>query len=166
MNKTAFKVEPVTLSGNSLEVNDTAPQVKLVDVELNEQSVGGASGRKQLIVALPSVDTAVCALETRTFNQKISNLGTVDTFIVSMDLPFASARFCGAEGIERVTPVSDFRYREFGEKYGLLMKDGPLKGLIARAVFVVNENGTIVYKELVDDITHEPDYDKALAALK
>jgi len=166
MTKIAFKGNPVSLSGTEIKVQDKAPEVKLVDGDLNDKTVGGAMGKKQLIVAVPSVDTPVCAVETRTFNQKVSNLGNVETFIVSMDLPFASARFCGAEGIERVTPVSDFRNRDFAEKYGLLMADGPLKGLIGRAVFVVDEEGTVVYKELVDDITHEPDYDKALSALK
>ena len=119
-----------------------------------------------MLNVFPSLDTPVCAASVRRFNQEAAALPGVTVLCVSKDLPFAQARFCTAEGIENVTAVSTFRCRCFDEKYGLVMTDGPLKGLLARAVIVIDEEGTIVYEELVPEITQEPNYEAALAALK
>ena len=164
--QTKLKGNPVNLTGNVLNVGDTAPAIAVVKGDLSEMTVGGAKATAQLIVVVPSLDTAVCATETRNFNTKAAALEGVETVIVSMDLPFASKRFCSTEGIENVTTVSDFRNKEFGKAYGMLLADGPLAGVLARAVFVVDKAGKITYKELVPEITAEPEYDRALEAAK
>jgi thiol peroxidase len=114
---------------------------------------------------MPSIDTGICAMETKKFNEAIGKLDNVVCLAVTKDLPFALKRFCGAEGIENVKPVSDFRYSDFANEYNLEMVNSPLKMLLARAVFVLDKTNKIHYVELVADITYEPDYDKALAAL-
>ncbi|MGE4294769.1 MAG: thiol peroxidase [Campylobacterales bacterium] len=164
--QTKLKGNPVNLTGNALNAGDAAAAVTVVKGDLSEMTVGGAKDQAQLIVVVPSLDTAVCATETRNFNTKAAALEGVETTIVSMDLPFASKRFCSTEGIENVTTVSDFRNKEFGKAYGVLIADGPLAGVLARAIFVVNKAGKITYKELVPEITAEPEYEKALEAAK
>lgn len=164
--QTKLKGNVVNLSGNQLKVGDKAPEVTVVKSDLSEIKVGGAKPTTQLIIVVPSLDTPVCATETRNFNQRASALDAVETVVVSMDLPFASKRFCSTEGIENVSVASDFRNKEFGKAYGVLLADSPLAGVLARAIFVVNKEGKIVYKELVPEITAEPEYDKALEAAK
>lgn len=163
---TAVKGNSVNLSGKLLNVGDKAPQVSLISAELEDIKVGGASNKVQLFVVVPSLDTEVCAKETREFNLMLSGLDIVETTVVSMDLPFASKRFCAIEGIDNVIAASDYLDKDFGKNYGVLMTDGPLKGMLARSIFVVNEEGIITYKEIVHDVTAEPDYDSALAAVK
>lgn len=165
MATTKLKGNDVQLAGTTLNVGDKAPEVTVVATDLSEKTIGGASGKKQLIIAVPSLDTEVCATETRTFNSKASEIGGADVTVVSMDLPFASKRFCSTEGID-LTVASDYRNKDFMNAYGTLIAEGPLAGLSARAIFVTDENGTITYKELVPEITTEPDYEAALAALK
>ena len=114
---------------------------------------------------MPSLDTPVCQTETRTFNERASKLGDVEVLIVSSDLPFAQKRFCETEGIDGVTACSDVRDRGFGERYGVAIADGPLEGVLARAVFVLDEKNTVTHVQLVPEIGQEPDYDAALAAL-
>lgn len=114
----------------------------------------------------PSLDTGVCASSVRKFNKLAASLHDTVVLAVSKDLPFAHARFCTAEGIENVVPVSDFRDSDFDKKYGVLMEDGPLAGLLARSVVVVDKDGKVIYTELVPEITQEPDYDSAIAVLK
>ncbi len=164
--KTAVKGQKVALSGDKIQVGDKAPEVTLINGDLEDVTIGGAGNYTQLFVVVPSLDTQVCATETKEFNQRLSDLDIVETAVVSMDLPFASKRFCAVEGIDNVVAVSDYLDKEFGKKYGVLMQEGPLRGLLARAVFVVNEQGYVTYKQIVPDVTEEPDYQAALEAVK
>lgn len=161
-----FKGNAVTLAGKEVKVGDKAPKVDLVAGDLSLKSVGGASGKYQVINVVPSLDTGVCATQTRKFNEKAASLPNTEVFVVSLDLPFAQGRFCSTEGIKNVVALSDFRNKEFGNAYGVILADSPLQGLLTRAVFVVNPNGEIVHKEIVAEITTEPNYDAALNAVK
>lgn len=163
---TAVKGNVVNLSGTQINVGDKAPKANLISAELEDIQIGGANDKIQLFIVVPSLDTEVCAKETRDFNLMLSGLDIVETTVVSMDLPFASKRFCAIEGIDNVIAASDYLDKDFGNKYGVLMEDGPLRGMLARAVFVINEEGIVTYKEVVSDVTNEPDYDSALAAVK
>lgn len=167
MATTMLKGNVVNLAGNEVNVGDKAPQVTVVNSSgLADKVVGGAQGKKQLIVVVPSLDTAVCATETRNFNKRASEIAGVDLTVVSMDLPFAAGRFCSTEGIENLVVASDFRNKDFANAYGVLIADGALAGVTCRAIFAVNEEGTVIYKEIVPEITAEPDYEAALAAVK
>lgn len=167
MATTKFKGTDVELLGNEVNVGDKAPEVTVVNSDgLGDVKVGGAQGKKQLIIVVPSLDTGVCATETRNFNAKAADLKDVITTIVSLDLPFAAGRFCSAEGITNLTVTSDFRNKDFANAYGVLLGGSVLAGVTCRAIFVVNEEGIVTYKEIVPEITEEPDYDAALAAVK
>jgi len=167
MATTKLKGNTVNLKGNEVNVGDKAPEVTVVNSDgLADKVVGGASGKKQLIVVVPSLDTAVCATETRQFNAKAAELENVDVTVVSMDLPFAAGRFCSTEGIDNLVVASDFRNKDFANAYGVLIADGALAGVTCRAIFVVNEEGVVTYKEIVPEITEEPKYDEALEAAK
>lgn len=160
-----FKGEAVKLSGVELNIGDNAPLVRLKGNDLGSVIVGGKQDKIQVINVVPSLDTPVCAEQTRVFNKRLAEKNNVEVFVVSMDLPFAQGRFCSVEGIKHVRAVSDFANREFGEKYGLLVEDSPLEGLLARAVFIVDLDGKIIYKEICSEITNEPDYEKAINAI-
>jgi len=136
----------------------------VVASDLSEKTIGGATGKTQVIITVPSLDTPVCEAETKKFNDILAGLD-VDVTVVSMDLPFAEKRFCESFNIGNITVASDFRYRDM-EKYGVLIAEGALKGILARAVFVVNGEGKVVYKQIVPEITEEPNYDDVLACLK
>ena len=164
--KTTIKGNEIKLFGELVSVGDRAPEVKLISGDLEEITIGGKADKVRLFIVVPSLDTDVCAQETREFNLRLSALDIVDTTVISMDLPFASKRFCSIEGIDRVMAASDYVDKEFGKNYGVLMSDGPLKGMLARAIFVVNEEGIVAYKEIVREVTEEPDYEAALAAVK
>ncbi|NPA73720.1 MAG: thiol peroxidase [Epsilonproteobacteria bacterium] len=166
MAKTKLKGNDVNLAGNDVKVGDKAPEVTVVGKDLSEIKVGGAKDKVQLIVAVPSLDTAVCAAETRKFNEEATSIDGVEVTVVSMDLPFAMGRFCTTEGIENLNVGSDFRDKEFAKSYGVLIADGPLAGLSARAIFVVNNQGEITYKQIVPEITEEPNYKEAIEATK
>ena len=166
MSQTNLKGNPVALSGNEVNVGDKAPQVVVVGKDLGEISVGGATGKKQVIVVVPSLDTPVCAAETRKFNEEAAKIDNASVTVVSMDLPFAMGRFCTTEGIENLSVGSDFRNKDFANSYGVLVADGPLAGVTCRAIFVVNEDGVVTYKEIVPEITEEPNYSGALEAIK
>lgn len=166
MSKTNLKGNPVSLSGTEINVGDKAPATKVVGKDLSEIIVGGATGAKQIIVVVPSLDTAVCAAETRKFNVEAAKIEGASVTVVSMDLPFAMGRFCTTEGIENLSVGSDFRNKDFANAYGVLIADGPLAGVTCRAIFVIDENGIVTYKEIVPEITAEPDYASALAAVK
>lgn len=162
----------VTLQGNECNTNgelpavgSTAPDFHLVDVKLNDVHLADFSGKKKLLNIVPSLDTGTCATSTRTFNEKVAGRNDVVVLVVSADLPFAQGRFCEAEGISNVTTLSMMRTRGFSKDYGVLMTDGPLAGVTARAVVVIDENDQVVYTELVPEIVDEPNYDAALAAL-
>lgn len=165
-NMATFKGNAVTLTGKEVKVGDKAPKVDLVAGDLSLKSVGGASGKYQVINVVPSLDTGVCATQTRKFNEKAASLPNTEVFVVSLDLPFAQGRFCSTEGIKNVVALSDFRNKEFGNAYGVILADSPLQGLLTRAVFVVNPNGEVVHKEIVSEITTEPNYDAALNVVK
>ena len=166
MANTKFKGSVVNLAGNEVNVGDKAPELSLVGGDLSNVSIGGSSDKNQVLVVVPSIDTPVCASETKRFNEEASNIGNANIYMISMDLPFASERFCQAEGIANVKTASDFVNKDFSNKYGVLIADGPLKGLSARAIFIINKSGEIVYKELVEEITSEPNYEEALNCLK
>lgn len=161
----------VTLRGNPLQtsgelpaVGSPAPSFSLVGGNLSEVTSESLAGKKVVLNIFPSLDTAVCATSVRTFNERAAGLDNTVVLCVSQDLPFAASRFCGAEGIENVTTGSAFR-SDFAEAYGVRLEDGPLAGLTARAVVVIDENGTVVHTELVPEIAQEPDYDAALGAI-
>ena len=167
MATTMLKGNTVNLAGNEVNVGDKAPEVVVTNSDgLADVTVGGGQGVKQLLVVVPSLDTPVCATETRQFNAKASEIEGVKTTVISMDLPFASGRFCSAEGIDKLTVASDFRNKDFANAYGVLIADGALAGVTCRAIFAVDENGTVTYKEICPEITEEPNYDAALAAVK
>jgi thiol peroxidase len=161
-----FKGNPIHLADGDIAVGAAAPEVEVVASNLSPLKIGGASGKTQVIVTLPSLDTGVCATETRKFNVEAASLPNVQVVVISMDLPFAAGRFCTTEGIANVATGSDFRSRSFAKKYGVLMTDGPLEGLLARAVFVIDKNGKLAYKEVVSEVTTEPNYEAAIKAAK
>ena len=163
---TKLKGQDVALYGNQVNVGDTAPVVTLPNTSLEEITIGGASDKAQLIIAVPSLDTPVCATETRKFNEEAAKVENAKVFVVSMDLPFAAGRFCSTEGVKNLDVLSDYREKCFSTQYGTLIAEGVLRGLSARAIFVIGKNGKVSYKELVSEITQEPNYEAALAALK
>ncbi len=165
METTNFKGNKVNLAGRLPKVGDAAPDFTYVKSDLSEGKLSEINDKVKVLIAVPSLDTGVCQMETRQFNSKLKEKNGVEGLIISKDLPFAMKRFCESEGIENVTNASDFRYHEFSKAYGLDMQDGPLKGLHARAVFVVDKNNKITFSELVDDITHEPNYDNVMKAI-
>ena len=166
MATTKFKGTDVELLGNEVNVGDKAPAITVVNSDgLGDVTVGGASGKKQLIIVVPSLDTGVCATETRNFNAKAADLKDVTATIVSLDLPFAAGRFCQAEGINDLTVTSDFRNKDFANAYGVLLGGSVLAGVTCRAIFVVDADGIVTYKEIVPEITEEPNYDAAIAAV-
>jgi len=155
------------LAGDEINVGDKAPEVTVVNCDpmLKDEKVGG-EGKVQLVVAVPSLDTPVCDAETRKFNEEASKLDDVEVITVSMDLPFAAARWCGAAGIDNIKVCSDFRNKDFGKAYGVLLADGPLAGVLARVIFVIDRDGKVAYKQVVPEITQEPNYDEAISAVK
>ena len=162
--ETAFKAELVHTVGELPQVAQSAPDFELVSSELAPVRTADFSGRRLVLNIFPSVDTGVCAQSVRTFNEKAAGLENTTVVNVSQDLPFAHACFCAAEGIDAVKAGSAFR-SSFGEDYGVTLQDGPMAGLLARAVVVLDENGEVVHAQLVDDISTEPDYDAAINAL-
>ncbi|MBU3706897.1 MAG: thiol peroxidase [Mycobacterium sp.] len=156
--------KPVNTIGNLPAVGSPAPAFTLTGADLGAVSSEQFRGKPVLLNIFPSVDTGVCATSVRTFNERAAGSG-LTVVCVSKDLPFALSRFCGAEGIENVTTASAFR-DSFGEDYGLTITDGPMTGLLGRAVVVIGADGTVAYTELVPEIAKEPDYDAALAAAR
>jgi thiol peroxidase len=138
----------------------------LVDKKLNDVSLSQFAGKRKILSIVPSIDTPVCATSTRQFNREASRLDNVVVLVISADLPFAQARFCGAEGLDNVIMLSTLRGRDFSKDYGVLIKTYPLAGLCARAVIVLDENDLVIYSEMVPEVTDEPDYEAALAAVK
>ena len=154
----------VKLVGNEIKVGDKAPLVKLISSDLKEVSVGGKTKKTQVLVVVPSIDTPICDLEARTFNAKAAKMKNVHITVVSMDLPFAGKRYCAAHGIDNITVASDFQTKTFGNAYGTLMGEGVLKGIEARAIFIIKE-GKVTYKQLVPEIKQEPDFEAVLKAI-
>ena len=161
--KVTFQGNPITLKGNQIKVGDNAPDFTLVDNDLNSFKLSDTKG-KRVFLTVPSLDTPVCDMEIRKFNEEAIKLGEhISVYAISMDLPFAQGRWCGGAGIDRVKTVSDYKDREFGNNYGVYINE---LGLLSRAVFIVDENNKVVYVEYLNEITEEPDYEKALEALK
>ncbi|GAA0090069.1 thiol peroxidase [Paraclostridium bifermentans] len=160
--KVTFSGAPLTLEGNQVKVGDVAPDFKVVGNDLSPIKFSETKG-KRILVAVPSIDTAVCDIEVRKFNQEAAKLNDVKVFTISMDLPFAQARWCGNAGIENVVTASDYKDREFSKAYGLYIKE---LGLVSRAVIVVDEDNKVVYTEYLEEITNEPNYEKAIEAVK
>ncbi len=165
MAKITLKGNPVNTIGNLPEVGTMAPAFTLVKDDLSIKSLSDYKGQKVVLNIFPSLDTGTCAASVRRFNTEASTLENTVVLCISKDLPFAQARFCGAEGLEDVHNLSDFRYGQFGKDYGVEIIDGPLAGLESRAVVVLDEEGTVVYTQQVPEIVDEPDYEAALAAL-
>ena len=165
MAKITLKGQPVHTGGDLPQLGQEAPGFILTKTDLSEVNLSHFKGKRLILNIFPSLDTPTCASSVRKFNQEASKLGNVEILCVSMDLPFAQSRFCGAEGLDKVTPVSAFRHSEFGRHYGVMIADGPLTGLFARAVVIIDVNGKVVYMQLVSEIADEPDYAAALKAL-
>lgn len=165
MSTITFKGSKVNTSGELPKVGNIAPDFILVKNDLTELSLKDFKGKNIILNIFPSLDTGVCAASVRRFNKDAAGMKNTVVLAVSADLPFASGRFCTAEGIENVVPASVFRNPEFAKNYGLLMIDGPLKGLLARAVIVINPQGKIEHVELVPEITQEPDYQSAIGSI-
>lgn len=164
MTQITFKGNPVNTHGELPEAGTAAPAFALVGSDLAPVKSSDFAGRKLVLNIFPSLDTGVCATSVRTFNERAAGLEDTTVVCVSRDLPFAQARFCGAEGIENVVVASDFR-TTLGEDYGVTMTDGPLEGLLSRAVVVIDADGRVSYTEQVPEIGQEPDYDATFAAL-
>jgi thiol peroxidase len=165
MAQTALKGTPVNLAGDLPAVGSTAPDFKLVAGDLSDVNLAHYAGKKKLLNIVPSLDTGVCATSTKKFNEAMAGKADAVALVISADLPFASSRFCSAEGITNVINLSMMRSRNFGKDYGVLITDGPLAGITARAVVVLDANNKVLYTELVPEIGQEPNYDAALAAL-
>ena len=157
-----MKGNPLTLIGPELKAGDLAPDAVLVANDLSEVSLSSFKGKKVILSVVPSLDTPVCDLQTKKFNQEALKLPDVVVLTISKDLPFAQKRWCGLAGASAVKTLSDYR-GNFGETYGVLIKD---LGLLARSVFVINESGKVIYIQLVKEVAHEPNYDEVLEALK
>jgi thiol peroxidase len=158
---TTFKGNPLTLVGNEIKVGQKAPDFKAVAGDLSEVNLAKSAGKTRLIVAVPSLDTPVCDAETRKFNEAVSKVSGVQTYVISMDLPFAQGRFCQTAGIKNLQPLSDHRDASFGVAYGTLIKE---LRLLSRAVFVVNAQDVVTYVEYVPEMTNHPNYDAAHVA--
>jgi thiol peroxidase len=162
----------ITLEGNPIHTNgdlpaigSTAPDFRLVTTGLADVTLGDYAGKNKLLNIVPSLDTGVCATSTKKFNQAIAGRSDAVVLVISADLPFASGRFCSAEGIDNAVTLSMMRSRAFAKDYGVLIEDGPLAGITARAVVVLDQDNRVVYTQLVPEIGQEPDYDAAMAAL-
>lgn len=162
-----FKGSPVTLSGPEIKAGQAAPDFTCVDNGLQTVRLSDSAGKVLILSSVPSLDTPVCDTETRRFNEEASKLGDqVEVWTISMDLPFAQKRWCGAADIKRVRTISDFRDRSFGQNYGVLISNTALAGIDTRAVFVVGKDGKIKHVEYVKEIASEPDYEAALKSAK
>ena len=166
MAEITFKGKPIHTGGSLPTVGEKAPSFALTAADLSEKTLADYAGKNVVLNIFPSVDTGVCAQSVRTFNKEVSSAENTVVLCISKDLPFALSRFCAAEGLENVVTLSDFKTDEFVNAYGVKMVDGPLNGLLARAVVVINPNGEVAYTELVPEIAQEPDYKDALAAIK
>lgn len=165
MASITLKGNPINTNGSLPAIGSAAPAFSLTGVDLADVSLDSVKGQTVVLNIFPSIDTPTCAASVRRFNAELDKLGTVAVLCASADLPFAHKRFCGAEGLERVKSLSDMRDKGFGERYGVKIVDGPLAGLLARAVVVI-KGGKVAYTELVSEIADEPNYEAALAVAK
>ncbi len=165
MAKIALGGNPIETIGNLPSIGSKAPDFKLTATDLSDKSMADYKSNRLVLNIFPSIDTGTCAQSVRTFNEKASQLENTKVLCISKDLPFALARFCGAEGLNDVVSLSDFRTGNFGKDYGLTIKTGPLETLLSRCIVVVDKDGTILYTEQVAEIKDEPNYEKALKSL-
>ena len=163
---TKLKGNPVDLKGRALKVGDDAPDFNLQDNSLADVTLASSAGKTRIIATIPSLDTPVCHLETKRFNEEAKKLPNAEVLVVSMDLPFGAKRWCGAEGVDTVKTLSAHRCNDFGNDYGVLISGGPLDRCFSRAIFVVNPAGKITFVEYVGEIADHPNYEAALAAAK
>ncbi|WP_097459754.1 thiol peroxidase [Mangrovitalea sediminis] len=165
MSQVTLGGSPIEIGGQFPEVGQLAAPFTLTTAELSDVGLSQYAGKRKVLNIIPSVDTGVCAASTRKFNERASGLANTVVLVISADLPFAAARFCGAEGLDNVITLSTFRHPAFLRDYGVAIESGPLKGLCARAVVVLDENDKVIYTQMVPEIKEEPDYDAALAVL-
>lgn len=165
MAKITLKGNPIHTNGDLPAVGTKAPDFLLVDGQLNNRCLKDYKGRRKILSIVPSLDTAVCSLSAKKFNEKIKNHPEVSVLVISADLPFAQKRMCENEHVTNIIPLSMMRNKDFAKTYGVLIQEGPLEGICARAVVVLDENDNVVYTELVPEIAQEPNYDKALEAV-
>lgn len=166
MAQITFKENPINTANELPKIGEQAPDFVLTKTDLSDVTLSSYKGKKVVLNIFPSLDTPVCAASVRKFNAEASSVDNTVVVCISKDLPFAHGRFCETEGLKDVVSASEYKDSNFADAYGVQMVDGPLAGLFARAVVVVDESGKIVYNELVPEIVQEPDYDKALAAVK
>ena len=165
MATVTLKGNEIHTSGNLPSVGSSAPDFKLTMTDLSSSSLSEYEGRRLVLNIFPSIDTGTCAASVRQFNKEAAELENTIVLCISKDLPFAQTRFCGAEGIENLVMLSDFKEEKFGNDYGLLYVDGPIQGLLARSIVVINEDGKVVHTEQVSEVVEEPNYKAALEAL-
>lgn len=161
-----FKGGPIDLAGNELAAGQKAPAFRLQNQSLDEVTLADGAGKTRIVATVPSLDTSVCSLESKRFNDEAASLPGVEILVASMDLPFAQKRWCGAEGADNVTTLSAHNNAAFGEDYGVLIQGGPLDRCLTRAVFVIDGDGTLKHVEYVNEIAEHPDYEAALAAAR
>lgn len=166
MAKITLKGNPINTSGALPAVGSQAPEFVLTKTDLSDVSLKDLQGKRVILNIFPSIDTDVCAASVRHFNADANALENTVVLCVSLDLPFAHGRFCGAEGLDKVDSVSELRNHDFGEQYGVRIIDGPLAGLLSRAVVVLDENGNVTYTQQVPEIVQEPDYEAVLNAVR
>ena len=166
MSSVTMKGNAVRVGGKLPAVGDLAPAFRLVGVDLSDRGLADFADKRKVLNIFPSVDTGVCAASVRHFNRDATGLANTVVLCISADLPFAQARFCGAEGLDNVTMLSTMRGREFLRDYGVALEEGPLAGVAARAVVVLDEHDKVLHVQLVPEITDEPDYDAALSVLR
>ncbi len=164
MAKITLGGNPLNTSGNLPAIGSKAPDFQLVDAQLADVSLQDYSGKRKILSIVPSLDTPTCAISTRKFNEKAGTLENSVVLVISADLPFAQGRFCGSEGLKNVAPLSTFR-SSFAEDYGVALIDGALRGLTARAIVILDPDNHVLYTELVSELSKEPAYERALAAL-
>lgn len=165
MSDITLKGNPIKTAGDLPDVGTPAPAFTLVKNDLSEASLSDFEGKKVVLNIFPSIDTPVCSASVKRFNEEASRMTDTAVLCISADLPFALGRFCGAEGLKDVTPLSVFRSPEFGKNYGVLITTGPLAGVLSRAIVVIDGTGKVSYTEQVPEITQEPNFDAALSAL-
>ena len=165
MATVTLRGNPVNVGGNFPKVGDSSPDFNLTASDLSDVTLASYAGKRKVLNIVPSLDTPTCAQSTRVFNEKASAMSNTVVLVIAADLPFAMSRFCGAEGLKDVVALSTFRGKDFHTKYGVDIADGPLRGLTARGVVVLDENNKVKHAELVSEIAQEPNYDAALAAL-
>lgn len=166
MAQITLRGNPIHTAGDLPKVGSQAPAFTVTRADLAEVGPADYQGQRLVLNIFPSIDTPTCATSVRTFNARASQVPNTTVLCVSADLPFAAKRFCVAEGLEKVVPASTFRHPEFGGAYGVTLTDGPLRGLLARSVVVLDEGGKVLHAQLVPEIAQEPDYEAALAMLK